>query len=65
MPMRLVALAVVVLVAGFVPLIIVGLMDREANPIGLGLLSVLGTLVAALLLAFAALRGLWRRLRRG
>ena len=63
--MRLAALAVILLVASFVPLIVVGLIDPDANPIGLGLLSVLGTLVAGLLLAFAALRALWRLLRRG
>jgi hypothetical protein len=58
---RLVRAAVVILVLSFAPLVAVGLLDPSANPIGLGLLSVVGTLVAAAVLAFAALRVVWRR----
>jgi hypothetical protein len=58
--MRLVYLAVVVLAASYAPLLVVGALDPTANPIGLGLLAVLGTAVAALVLGWAGLCALWR-----
>jgi hypothetical protein len=44
-------------------LLVVGLLDPSANPIGLGLLSMAGTFVALLLLAIATARAVWRWLR--
>jgi hypothetical protein len=61
--MRLATAALIVLAASWLPLIVVGLADPAANPIGLGLLALAGTVVAAGLLAVAALLGLWRLLR--
>jgi hypothetical protein len=61
--MRLVVAAIAVLILSFVPLLVVGLLDPSANPIGLGLLSMAGTFVALLLLAIATARAVWRWLR--
>jgi hypothetical protein len=58
--MRLIRIACLVLVLGFAPLLVVGALDPAANPIGLGLLSVAASLLAAGLVVWAALRGLWR-----
>jgi uncharacterized membrane protein YqjE len=58
--MRLVQAAFAVLVLSAAPLMIVGLRDPEANPIGLGLLFMLGMAVALVLLLLAGLRALWR-----
>jgi hypothetical protein len=62
--LRLALVAVAVLVASFVPLLVVGFLDPAANPVGLGLLSIAGTFVALLLLAIAVLRAAWRWMRR-
>jgi hypothetical protein len=61
--MRLVVAAIAVLILSFVPLLVVGLLDPSANPIGLGLLSMAGTFVALLLLAIATARAVGRWLR--
>jgi predicted membrane channel-forming protein YqfA (hemolysin III family) len=61
--MRLVGIAALVLIASYVPLILVGLADPDANPIGLGLLSLAGTLVAAGIVVFAIVARLRRRPR--
>jgi hypothetical protein len=58
--MRLIYLALLVLVASYAPLIVVGTLDPSANPIGLGLLAMLGTAVAASLAAWAVLRAILR-----
>jgi Na+(H+)/acetate symporter ActP len=58
--MRLVQAAFAVLVLSAAPLVIVGLHDPEANPIGLGLLFMLGMAVALVLLLLAGLRALRR-----
>jgi hypothetical protein len=58
--MRLLYAALAVLLLSFAPLAIVGTFDPAANPIGLGLLFVAGSLVAALLFALAVLQLLWR-----
>lgn len=59
--MRLIYVALAVLAVSYAPLIVVGMLDPSANPIGLGLLSMVGTAVAALLLLWAAARA-FRRL---
>jgi hypothetical protein len=58
--MRLVRAAFAVLALSAAPLLIVGLRDPEANPIGLGFLFLLGMAVAAVLLMVAGLRALRR-----
>jgi hypothetical protein len=58
--MRTVIAGVVVLVASYLPLLVVGTLDPTSNPVGLGLLTVTGTIVALLLFAVAAIRGIWR-----
>jgi Na+(H+)/acetate symporter ActP len=58
--MRLVRAAFALLVLSAAPLLIVGLRDPEANPIGLGLLFMLGMAVALVLLLLASLRSLRR-----
>ena len=60
--MRLAYAALAVLALSFAPLLIVAALDPSSNPVGLGLLSVAGTFAAAVLLACAAVRGLWRLL---
>jgi hypothetical protein len=61
--MYLIRIACLVLVLGYAPLLVVGTLDPASNPIGLGLLSVAASLLAAVLIVTAALRGLWRLLR--
>ena len=58
--MRLVRAAFAVLALSAAPLLMVGLRDPAANPIGLGFLFLLGMAVAALLLAIAVLQALRR-----
>jgi hypothetical protein len=58
--MRLVGIAMLLMVASYVPLLIVGMLDPHSNPIGLGLLAMLGTAVAALIFGFAVLRAVLR-----
>jgi Na+(H+)/acetate symporter ActP len=58
--MRLVRAAFAVLAFSAAPLLLVGLSDPQANPIGLGFLFLLGLAVAAVLLALAGLRALRR-----
>jgi hypothetical protein len=60
--MRLVCAALILLALTTVPLFIVGLLDPTSNPIGLGLLFVLGAPVALGLLVLAALRAIWQKL---
>jgi hypothetical protein len=55
--MRLVGIAMLLMVASYVPLLIVGMLDPDSNPIGLGLLAMLGT---ALIFGFALLRAVQR-----
>jgi hypothetical protein len=61
--MRLIAAALIVIVLCWGPLLVVGLLDPRANPIGLGMLAMLGTFVASVLLATAAALALIRALR--
>jgi hypothetical protein len=58
--MRLVGIAMLLMVASYVPLLIVGMLDPDSNPIGLGLLAMLGTAIAALIFGFALLRAVLR-----
>jgi hypothetical protein len=58
--MGLVRAAFAVLALSAAPLLIVGVSDPQANPIGLGFLFLLGLAVAAVLLATAGLRALRR-----
>jgi hypothetical protein len=58
--MRLVGIAMLLMVASYVPLLIVGMLDPDSNPIGLGLLAMLGTAIAALIFGFALLRAVQR-----
>lgn len=60
--MRLVCAALILLALTTAPLLVVGLLDPTANPVGLGLLFVLGAPVALVLLAVAGLRAFWQRL---
>jgi hypothetical protein len=57
----LIALLLPVLAAA--PLVVVGLLDPTANPIGLGLLFMAAVAIAPVLLLLAALRAAWGRLR--
>ena len=61
--MRPVYAALILLALTTAPLFIVGLVDPDSNPIGLGLLFVLGTPVALALLTLAVLRALWLKFR--
>jgi hypothetical protein len=63
--MRLFVTGLLVLVGSWLPLMIVGLGDPAANPIGLGLLGMLGTAVATGLLGVATVRRLRRLLSGG
>jgi hypothetical protein len=58
--MRLVRAAFAVLALSAALLLIVGLREPAANPIGLGFLFLLGMAVAAVLLVLAGLRALRR-----
>jgi hypothetical protein len=58
--MRLVGIAMLLMVASYAPLLIVGMLDPHSNPIGLGLLAMLGTAIAALIFGFAVLRAVRR-----
>jgi hypothetical protein len=53
-PLRLAFAALVVMVASWGPLFVVGTLDPTVNPIGLGLLGLAGTCLAAVLLTAAA-----------
>jgi hypothetical protein len=55
----------IILVLSWVPLLIVGLLDPNANPIGLGLLAWLGSLIALIIIAIGGLRRLLVALKRG
>lgn len=57
--MRFIIAAAVILAASWVPLLIVGLLDPTSNPIGLGLLGMAGTFIAAMLGGFHFLLRLW------
>jgi hypothetical protein len=63
--MRLVILAVLLPIMAAVPLVVVGLLDPQANPIGLGLLFMAAVAAAPFLIGFAVLRALWRHLHPG
>lgn len=54
--MRVVYVALAVLAASYAPLLVVGMLDPTANPIGLGLLAMAGTALAAVLLVWACVR---------
>jgi hypothetical protein len=58
--MRLVGIAMLLMVASYVPLLIVSMLDPHSNPIGPGLLAMLGTVIAAPIFGFAVLRAVQR-----
>lgn len=60
--MRLVLFALLMPVVAAAPLLVVGLLDPQANPIGLGLLFMAAVAAAPFLLAFAVLRAIWLHL---
>ena len=60
--MRLVYAALIMLAVSTAPLLIVGLLDPTANPIGLGLLFMAGSFVATVLLVLGLLLAAWQRL---
>jgi hypothetical protein len=63
--LRLVLLALLLPVLAALPLLLVGLLDPAANPIGLGLLFMAGVAIAAVLLLVAAVRAACSWLRPG
>jgi hypothetical protein len=50
----------ILLFGSWVPLVAVGLMDHTANPIGLGLLALAGSVVGAAVIALGLLVALFR-----
>ena len=61
--MRLVIMGIAVIIVSYGPLLAVGLFNPDANPIGLGLLAMAGTFVAATMFILAAIRALWMLFR--
>jgi len=53
----------ILLIGSWIPLVAVGMMDPEANPIGLGLLAIGGSLVGMAVLAVGLLLVLFRGTR--
>ena len=53
----------ILLIGSWIPLVTVGLMDPEANPIGLGLLAIGGSLVCMAISAVGLLLALFRGTR--
>jgi hypothetical protein len=63
--MRLVILALLLPVLAAAPLLVVGLLDPTANPVGLGLLFMAAVAIAPVLLLVAAVRAIWVCFRPG
>ncbi len=61
--MRLVKAATTVIVVSFLPLLVAGLLDPTANPVGFGLLWLAGSALGLGLYALAALLWVWRLIR--
>lgn len=58
--MRLMIIAVLLLVGSFLPLFIVGTLDPDSNPIGLGLLWMAGSAVAIVLFLIGLVMAIWK-----
>jgi hypothetical protein len=63
MGVNMVRAGFMLLFGAWVPLVAVGLMDPESNPIGLGLLALAGSLVGAVLIAIGMLVALFHLAR--